>query len=86
MTNQPPSSSCSISSDSPSAPITERIADTVTDVARTGAEAVHRVNDAVQYARGPGRPLDIISTVARKAPLSSLLVTFLLGVAFARRR
>ena len=76
MTNEPPADT---------APLSQRLAETVSDVAQTGLDAAHRVCDAIDYARGPGRPLDIISTVARKAPLSSLLVAFLLGVAFARR-
>ena len=70
----------------PAPPLTQRLADTMVDVGRSGAQAFHRVTHAVEYARGPGRPLDIISTVAKKAPLSSLLVTFVLGMMFARRR
>jgi hypothetical protein len=34
----------------------------------------------------PGMALSILSNIAREAPLGSLLVAFLLGVAFARRR
>ena len=33
-----------------------------------------------------GMPLSILSNIAREAPLGSLLVAFLLGIAVARRR
>jgi hypothetical protein len=48
--------------------------------------AVHRVGAAIDAGRKPGMPLSILSNIAREAPLGSLLVAFLLGVAFARRR
>jgi hypothetical protein len=44
------------------------------------------VKDAIETGRKPGMPLSILSNVVREAPLGSLLVAFLLGVAFARRR
>jgi hypothetical protein len=46
----------------------------------------HRLSDAYDTARKPGMPLSILSNIAREAPLGSLLVAFLLGVAVARRR
>jgi len=39
-----------------------------------------------EAGRKPGMPLSILSNVVREAPLGSLLVAFLLGVAVARRR
>jgi len=49
-------------------------------------DAVHRVGDAIEAGKKPGRPLSILSNIAREAPLGSLLIAFLLGVAVARRR
>jgi hypothetical protein len=49
-------------------------------------EAINRVSGAIEAGRKPGRPLSILSNVTREAPLGSLLVAFLLGVAVARRR
>jgi hypothetical protein len=48
--------------------------------------AVDRITDAVDAGRRPGMPLSILSNIAREAPLGSLLIAFLLGVAVARRR
>jgi hypothetical protein len=47
---------------------------------------VHRVSGAIEAGRKPGMPLSILSNIAREAPLGSLLVAFLLGIAVARRR
>jgi hypothetical protein len=41
---------------------------------------------AVDSGRKPGMPLSVLSNIAREAPLGSLLIAFLLGVAVARRR
>ena len=49
-------------------------------------EAIHRVGDAIDKGRKPGMPLGILSSVAREAPLGSLLIAFLVGVAVGRRR
>jgi hypothetical protein len=46
---------------------------------------VHRVGGAIEAGQKPGMPLSILSNIAREAPLGSLLVAFLLGVAIARR-
>ena len=46
----------------------------------------NRVSDAIEAGRKPGMPLSILSNVAREAPLGSLLIAFLLGIAVARRR
>jgi hypothetical protein len=48
--------------------------------------AVNRISGAIEAGRKPGRPLSILSNVVREAPLGSLFVAFLLGVAVARRR
>lgn len=48
--------------------------------------AVNRVSGAIEAGRKPGMPLSILSNITREAPLGSLLVAFLLGVAVARRR
>jgi hypothetical protein len=71
----------------------ERAIDTATDVSRTITEisaalqgAVDRLSRAIATARQPGKPLATISAITRQAPLASLFVAFLLGVAVARRR
>lgn len=73
--------------------IAERAIDTATDVSRTITEvtaalrtASDRLSNAAANARRPGMPLSTISDIARQAPLTSLLVAFLFGVAIARRR
>jgi hypothetical protein len=43
------------------------------------------IGDAIERGRKPGMPLSILSNVTREAPLGSLLVAFLLGVAVAWR-
>jgi hypothetical protein len=78
----------------PSQPgMAERTIDTATDVSRTLTEvsaglqaAVSRLSDAIAAARQPGMPLSTISAITREAPLASLFVAFLFGVAIARRR
>ena len=71
----------------------ERAIDTAADVSRTITElsaalqaAVSRLSEAIATARQPGKPLSAISALTREAPLASLLVAFLFGVAVARRR
>ncbi len=78
----------------PSQPgMAERAIDTATDVSRTLTEvsealqaAAGRLSDAIAAARRPGMPLATISAITREAPLASLFVAFLFGVAIARRR
>jgi hypothetical protein len=41
--------------------------------------AVNRLSEAIVAARLPGRPLSIVSTITREAPLASVLVAFLFG-------
>ncbi len=71
----------------------ERAIDAATDVSRTVGEvagglraAVDRLTAAVEDARRPGKPLATIAAITREAPLASLFVAFLFGVAVARRR
>jgi hypothetical protein len=71
----------------------ERAIDTATDVSRTVSDisaglqaAVDRLSDAIESARRPGQPLATISAITREAPLASLFVAFLFGIAVARRR
>ena len=49
-------------------------------------DTVNRVRGAIDAGRRPGMPLSILSNMAREAPLGSLLIAFLLGIAVARRR
>lgn len=71
----------------------ERAIDTATDVSRTITDvsaalqaAVDRLSEAIRTARQPGMPLSTLSAITREAPLASLFVAFLFGVAVARRR
>jgi len=71
----------------------ERAIDTATDVSRTITElsaalqaAVSRLSEAITTARQPGKPLSTISAITREAPLASLFIAFLFGIAVARRR
>ena len=80
-------------SDSSQPGMAERAIDTAANVSRTIAEvsaalqtAVDRLRDAIATARQPGKPLSTISAITREAPLASLFVAFLFGVAIARRR
>ncbi len=73
--------------------IAERAIDTAADVSRTITDvttalrlAVERLSDAIAAARRPGQPLSTISAITREAPLASLFVAFLFGIAVARRR
>ena len=71
----------------------ERAIDTATDVSRTITDAtatlraaVDRLSDTIAAARRPGQPLSTVSAIVREAPLASLFVAFLFGVAATRRR
>jgi hypothetical protein len=71
----------------------DRAIDTATDVSRTVTDVtealqatVDRLVDAIKHAREPGQPLATLSAITREAPLASLFVAFLFGVAVARRR
>ena len=58
----------------------------IAEVSEVVKGTVHRVSGAIEAGRKPGMPLSILSNIAREAPLGSLLIAFLLGVAVARRR
>lgn len=47
--------------------------------------AIGRVKAAIDAGRRPGMPLSVLSNVAREAPLGSLCLAFLVGVAVGRR-
>jgi hypothetical protein len=71
----------------------ERAIDTATDVSRAISEmsnvlggAVDQLSEVIAAARRPGKPLSTISALTRQAPLASLFVAFMLGMAVARRR
>jgi hypothetical protein len=71
----------------------ERAIDAATDVSRSITDAtealqaaVNRLGQAITTARQPGKPLATISAITREAPLASLFVAFLFGIAVARRR
>lgn len=71
----------------------ERAIDTATDLSHTMTEvsaalhaAVDRLGEAIATARQPGKPLSTVAAITREAPLASLFVAFLFGVAVARRR
>ena len=71
----------------------ESAIDTATDASHTITEvsaglqaAVNGLSEAIAAARQPGRPLSIISTITREAPLASLFVAFLFGISVAQRR
>ncbi|MGJ4960654.1 hypothetical protein [Bradyrhizobium sp. HKCCYLRH3061] len=73
--------------------VAERALDTATDMSRTLGEmvgtlsaAVDRLSEAARDARRPGTVLSTVSAITREAPLASLFVAFLFGVAVARRR
>jgi hypothetical protein len=55
-------------------------------MAETIRSANHRVSDAIGAGREPDVPHDILAGPVREAPLYSLAIAFLLGVAVARRR
>jgi hypothetical protein len=68
----------------------ERAIDTATEVSRTVTDvtealqaAVERLSEAIATAREPGKPLSTISAITREAPLASLFVAFLFGLAVA---
>jgi hypothetical protein len=73
-----------VSDDSPLPPFAYEGLDPVPEPKSTIAE--HRVRDAIEAGRKPGMPLSILANIAREAPLGSLLIAFLLGIAVARRR
>jgi hypothetical protein len=73
--------------------VAARAMDAAADVSRTVGEvtgalraAIDRLSEAVEYARRPGKPLSTIAAMTREAPLTSLCIAFMFGIAVARRR
>jgi hypothetical protein len=73
--------------------VTQRAIDTATDISRTVGDvtgalraAVDRLSATIEEASRPGKALSTVSTITRQAPLASLFVAFLVGIAVARRR
>jgi hypothetical protein len=67
--------------------------DTAADISFTIGEltgalraAVDRLSAAIEYGRRPGQPLATIAAMTREAPLTSLCIAFMFGIAVARRR
>jgi len=58
----------------------------IAEVSEAVKGTVNRVSGAIEAGRKPGMPLSILSNIAREAPLGSLFVAFLLGIAVGRRR
>ena len=59
-------------------PVIEKVSETLKG-------AANRINGAVDAGKKPGMPLSVLTNVAREAPLGSLLVAFVLGIAIGRR-
>ncbi|WP_315726310.1 MULTISPECIES: hypothetical protein [unclassified Bradyrhizobium] len=77
---------------SPQPGVAERALDTATDMSRSLGEmvgtlsaAADRLSEAAKEARRPGTALSTLAAITREAPLASLFVAFLFGVAVARR-
>jgi hypothetical protein len=58
----------------------------IAEVSDAMKAAVDFVQGAIDAGRRPGMPLSILSNMAREAPLGSLFVAFMLGIAVGRRR
>ena len=56
-----------------------------TDAIDALKSAIGRVQATIDAGRQPGMPLSVLSNVAREAPLGSLAIAFLIGVAIGRR-
>jgi hypothetical protein len=56
-----------------------------TDAIDALKSAISRAKAAIDAGRQPGMPLSVLTNVAREAPLGSLAIAFLLGVAMGRR-
>lgn len=59
---------------------------TIAEISDAIKAAVDFVQGAIDAGRRPGMPLSILSNMAREAPLGSLFVAFMLGIAVGRRR
>lgn len=60
--------------------------DAARDIAEAFGAIVDRVSDLIEDAKAPGKPLDTVAKLTRKAPLTCLGVAFLLGIVTTRRR
>ena len=85
--------STEIPQSTPQPGMAERAIDVATDVSQTIGEVVgglragvDRLTSVIDEARKPGKPLSTVAAITREAPLASLFVAFLFGVAVARRR
>jgi hypothetical protein len=58
---------------------------TVEQAVESFQSASRHVGDALDAARQPDMPLDILARLVRQAPLQSLAVAFLAGLMVARR-
>jgi hypothetical protein len=56
----------------------------ISELADAAKGTAQRIGEAADSGRKPGMPLSVLSNIAREAPLGSLLIAFLLGVAVAR--
>ncbi len=81
-----------VSDDAPLSPIDYEAPDPAVERKSTAAElsealkgAVRRAKGAIEAGRRPGMPLSVLSNMAREAPLGSLLLAFLVGIAVGRR-
>jgi ElaB/YqjD/DUF883 family membrane-anchored ribosome-binding protein len=59
---------------------------TLDQTAEVFQNAGRRVGEAVDAARQPDMPLDILTKLVKQAPLQSLAIAFILGLMVARRR
>jgi hypothetical protein len=57
----------------------------ISEISEAVHGAVNRLTGVIEAGRRPGMPLSILSNITREAPLGSLLIAFLVGVAVARR-
>jgi hypothetical protein len=77
----PPSSYACEMIDAPSEPRS-----TVAEVSDAVKGATQTIRDAIEAGKKSGMPLSVLRNVAREAPLGSMLIAFLHGVAVSRRR
>ena len=57
----------------------------ISEVIEVLEQTARYIKGLYEAARRPGRPLSVLGNVAREAPLGSLLIVFLLGIAVGRR-
>jgi hypothetical protein len=81
-----------VSDDIPLSPPIYEGLDPAVEPKSAATEAIDALKSAIAHARAaieagkrPGMPLSVLSNVAREAPLGSLCLAFLLGIAIGRR-